>query len=98
RFLGYGVARNRVAGDDVNTDVPGTAHEIVDDRTVQNLEPPGPRRFADNDLRHVVGLRVSDDVVSDAAVACRQSDRLAAQRLCEPERVGEAGPLFLRGV
>ena len=65
------------------------------DRAVQDLEPARARRFADDDLRDVVGLREADHVVGDAAVAAGHGDRLAAERLGQPQRVGDAVALVL---
>jgi hypothetical protein len=52
-----------------DADIAGPADQIVHDRTVNDLEPACARRFADHDLRHVVGLRIGDDVFGDAAIA-----------------------------
>ena len=94
-FFGIGSLGNVVAGDDVNADVAGAAHEVVHDRTVQDLEPARARRFADDDLGDVVRLRVGDDVVGDAPVARRERDRFAAERFGEPQRIGDAVALLL---
>jgi hypothetical protein len=53
------------------------------------------RRFADDDLGDVVGLRIGDHVVGDAAAGARNGDRLAAERLREPQRVGDTVALLL---
>ena len=96
RFLRNRRAGHGVAGDDVNADIAGAANQIVDHRAVQNLEPAGARRFADDDLGDVVGLRVADHVVGNVPVAGRQRDGLAAKRLGEAQRVGDAVALFVR--
>ena len=68
-FFGIGSPAMLLAGDDMDADIAGAAHQIVHHRAVQDLEPARARRFADDDLGDVVGLRVADDVVGDAAVA-----------------------------
>ena len=62
---------------------------------MQKLEPWRPRGFADDDLRDVVRLRKADHVVGDAAVAAGNGDRLPAQGLRQPKRVGDAIALLL---
>ncbi len=69
------------AGDDMHADIPGPAHKIANDRAMEQLEPPGSRGFADDDLRDVVGLGVGNYVIGDAPVTARNRDRLAAKRL-----------------
>ena len=68
----------------------------MDDRAIQELEPSRARGFADDDLGDIVGLREGDHVVRDASSAARQGDRLAAERLREPQRVRDAVALLLR--
>src|SRR5262249_45408131 len=46
-------------------------------------------------LRHVVGLRITDDVFRDAPVAGRQRHGFAAERLGEPKRVGNTVAFLL---
>jgi hypothetical protein len=46
-------------------------------------------------VRDVVRLGEADHVVGDAAVAARNGNRLAAQRLGQPQRVGDAIALDL---
>ena len=94
------LARNRlagdlVAGDDVNADRARAAHEIVDDRAVDDLEPSRSCRLADDDLGDVVGAREGEDVVGDPPRAARNGHRLAAERFGEPQacrRCGRAPP------
>ena len=62
---------------------------------MQKLEPGRPRGFADDDLGDVVRLRKANHVVGDAAVAAGNGDRLAAQSLRQPQRVGDAVALLL---
>ena len=95
RLLWNWLAGNRVAGDDVDADIAGAAHEIVHDRAVQDLEPARPRRFADDDLGDVIGVRIADHVVGDAPIAARDGDCFAAQRLRQPQRIGDAVALLL---
>ncbi len=95
RFLRDRLAADGIAGNDVNADIAGTAHHIVHHRAVQNLEPARACRFADHDLRDVVGLRIADHVVGDVAIAARQRDRFAAERFDEAERVGDAVAFLL---
>ncbi len=84
-----------VAGDDMDADIAGTAHQVVHHRAMQDFEPARPRRFADDDLRDVMGVRIADHVVGDVAVAGRQGHGFAAQRLGKPQRVGDAVALLL---
>ena len=62
---------------------------------MQKLEPGRPRGFADDDLGDVVCLRKANHVVGDAPVAAWNGDRLAAQSLRQPQRVGDAVALLL---
>ena len=62
---------------------------------MQDFEPARARRFADDDLRDVVRLRIADHVLGDAVVAGRQRDGLAAERLGEPQRIGDAVAFLL---
>ena len=64
-------------------------------RAAHEFEPPGARRLADDDLGHVVGLREADDVVGDAASDAGNGDRLAAQRLGQPQRIGKPVALLV---
>ena len=41
-----------------------------------------------------MGMRIGDDVVGDVAVAGRNGDGFAAERLGEPQRIGDAVALF----
>ena len=94
-FFGIGSPAKLIAGDDVDADIAGAAHQVVHDRAMQDLEPARARRFADDDLCDVVGVRVADHVVGDAAVAGRQGHGFAAERLGKPQRVGDAVALLL---
>ena len=96
RLFRNGLAGNRIAGDDMHADVAGTADEIVHHRAVHHLEPARACRLADHDLRYVIGLRITDHVFRDASVAGRQRHGLAAERLGEPKRVGDAVAFFFR--
>ena len=95
RLLRNGIAGQLLAGDDVDADVAGAAHEVVDHRPVQDLEPARPRRLAEDDLGDVVRLGVADDVVGDAPVAAGDGGGLAAERLGEAQRIGDAVALDL---
>ena len=64
-------------------------------RAVQDFEPSRSRRLADDDLGDVVGLREADHVVGDAAAAAGNGDRLAAQRLRQPQRIRDTVALLL---
>ena len=64
-------------------------------RAAQDFEPARPRRFADDDLGDVVGLREVDDVVGDATPDAGNGQRLAAQRFGKPHRVGEPVALLV---
>ena len=67
----------------------------MDHRAVQDLEPSRPRRLADDDLRDVVGLRETDHVVRDAAIAAGNGNRFAAECLGQPQRIRDPVALFL---
>ena len=100
RFFWNGLAGNGVAGDDVDADIAGAAHQIMDYRAVQNLEPARPRRLADDDLRHVVGLRIADDVIGDVPIAGGKRNGFAAERFGQPQacrQCGRAPPLTAVG-
>ena len=71
RFLRDRIARDLITRDDVNADIAGTAHEVVHDGTVQDFEPARAGRLSNDNLCHVVGVRVGDHVVGDAPVATR---------------------------
>jgi hypothetical protein len=73
----------------MHADIAGPA-EVMNDRTVQNLEPARPRRLADDNLGDVMRMCVVDHVVGNASVAGRQRNRFAAERLGEPQRIGDA--------
>ena len=62
---------------------------------MQDFEPARARRFADDDLGDVVGVREIDHVVGDAPAATRNGDGLGAERLRQAQRVGDAVALFL---
>src|SRR5262249_4289672 len=62
-FLGDWIARELLAGDDMNADIAGAPHQLVHHGTVQDLEPSRPSRLPDNDLRHVVRVGEADYVV-----------------------------------
>ena len=79
----------------MDADIAAPAHQIAHHGAVQKLEPPRPRRFADDDLRDVVALRVDDHVVGDAAIAAWDGHWLATKGLGEPERIGDAVALLL---
>ena len=90
----HGLFRNRlggklVAGDHMHADIAGPAHQIVHHRAAHDFEPARPRRFSDHDLGDVVGMRKGDHVVGDAASGGGNGQRLAAQRLGQPQGVGE---------
>src|SRR5205807_7167141 len=51
-----------------------------------DLEQARALRLADDDLGDVVGLREADEIVGDAAADAGDRQRLAAQRLGQPDR------------
>ena len=57
---------------------------------MQQLEPARPRRFAQHDLRHIVGARVAKHVVGSSLVAAGNGHWITAERLSESQRVGNA--------
>jgi len=85
-----------IAGDDIDADIAGAPDQVMHHRAMQDLEPARARRFADDDLRDVLGMRVSDHVVGDVALAGRNGDGLAAKRLGEAQRIGDAASCALR--
>ena len=84
------VGRGLVAGDDVDADAAGEAHEVVDDRAVQELEPARAGGLADDDLGDVLGAGVGEHVLGDGVAAAGQRQGLAAEALGEAEGVGDA--------
>ena len=95
-----GLFRQRLAGDlltgdDVKADVAASAREIAHHRAVEQLEPSRARGFPDDHLGDVVGLRKGDHVVGDPVLAAWNGDLLAAERLSEPQRVGDPVALLL---
>ena len=52
-------------------------------------------RFPQDDLGDVVRLGIADDVVGDPSVAAGNGGGLAAERLGEPQRIGDAVALLL---
>ena len=83
--------RIRVAhGDDVDADVAGVPHEVEYDRAVEPFEPSWPLGLANQDLRHVVGARVSQHIVRDAAAAGGNCNRFHAEPGGEAQRLGDA--------
>ena len=89
------LAGDLLAGDDVNADIAASPREIAHHRAVEQLEPSRARGFSDDHLRDVVGLRKGDHVVGDPALAAWNRDLLAAERLSEPQRVGDPVTLLL---
>ena len=94
-LLRHRLGRDLVAGDDVDADAAGAAHEVVDHRAVQHLEPARAGGLADDDLGDVVRPGVGEHVVGDRASAARQGQRLAAEALGEAQGVGDAVALHL---
>ena len=95
RFLRDRLTARVLTRNDVHADVAGATHQVVHDRAVQDFEPTRARRFADNDLGDVVGMREIHHVVGDTPAPARNSDRLAPECLRQPQRIGDAVALFL---
>ena len=76
-------------------DIAGAPHQIVHYRAAQDFEPARTRRFADDDLGHVVGVGEVDDVIGNAAPDAGNGQRLAAQRFGKPHRVGQPVALLV---
>ena len=74
-------------GHDQNADVSGATDQVVHHRPVQHLEPARTARLADDDVRDVVALCVSDDVVHD--VRARYRECHPAQLVSEPQAGGD---------
>ena len=87
--------REFLAGDHIDADIAGAPHQIVHHRAAHDFEPPRARRLADDDLGHVIGVREADHVVGDAASDAGNGERLAAQRLRQPQRVGKPVALLV---
>ena len=62
---------------------------------MQDLEQARARRFADDDLRDVVGTRVRNNVVGNAARAAWHRDRFTAEVHRKPQGVGDAVALLV---
>ena len=86
RFDGCYEARRRtgfrlLARDHMDADVARLADQLVHHRSVQQLEPERPRRFADDDVGDVVGLRMGDQVFGDRPTGVGKRHRFAAEAL-----------------
>ncbi len=92
RVVDFGI-RRLLAGDDLHADLAGAAGQLMDDRTVQQLEPARTVRFADDDLGDVVGLGVGDEVIGDASPGNGQG--LGTELLGEAQALGDAVALGL---
>src|SRR3954470_19017946 len=77
----------------MNADRAGLANEIMHDGAMQYLEPARATGFSDHDLGNVVGLGVSDDLVSD--LPARNGDRRPAEPGGEPQVIGDTVPLAI---
>ena len=82
-----------VARDDVDADVPGPAHQLVNHGTVHDLKPARARGLADDDLSDVVGLGEGDHVIGDASPTWDRH-RLGPEPLPETKCVGDAVALL----
>ena len=78
----------------LHADVAGAAHQRIDHRAMQQLEPAGAARLADDDLGDVVGARVVQQVVGD--VASGQRHRRRAQPFRQPQGLRHAVALAFR--
>ena len=79
----------------MNADIAARPQQIAHHRAIEQLEPSRARGFSDDHLRDVVRLRKGDYVVGDPAIAAWNRDLLAAERLSEPQGVGDPVTLFL---
>src|SRR6267142_1743871 len=79
----------------MDADIARSAQKVVHDRAVQDLKPSRPCGLPNNDLGDVVCLRVADHVVSNAPSRSRDRDRLAAERLCQAQGIGNTIPILL---
>jgi len=73
----------------VDGDIAGAAHQVMDHRAVEDLEPSRALGLADDDMRGVVALCKGDDVVGEPPCLGRQLDRFALEALGEAQRVGD---------
>ena len=94
-FARGGLLGDLLAGDDVDADVAGPPHQVVHDRSVQDLEPARPRGLADDDVRDVVLVGEANHVVGDTTCGRRDSDGLAAETLGKAHGIGDAVALVL---
>ena len=85
-----------VARDHMHADIAGAPHEIVHHRTMQELEPARAGGLSEHDLGDVVGARIAQHVIGCALVAAAgNGDGLTAERLRQPQRIGDAVALLL---
>src|SRR5262252_4382111 len=89
-FLWDWLAGNRIAGDHMDADITGPAHEIVHHRAVQNLKPSRTARFPDNDVGDVMGLCVANHIVRDSPICARDRYSFSSKRFSETKRIGYA--------
>ena len=94
RFLGDRVARQMLARDHMHADIAGMAHDIANDRAVDEFEPARALGLAHHDLRHVIGARVGQHIVGDISAA-GDRDRFALKLFRNPQGVGDAVALDL---
>ena len=83
-------------GDHIDADIARAPHQVVHHRTAPEFEPPGTCRLADDDLRHIIGVREADHVVGNAASNSGNGERLASQCLGQAQRIGKPVPLLIR--
>ena len=76
--------RYLLARDNMDADIAGPTHQIVYDGAVKHFEPARTARLSKNDLRHVVCLRVGNNVFRDPEIAAGNCHRIAPQGLSEP--------------
>ncbi len=64
-------------------------------RTAHDFEPERPRRLADDDLGHVVGVRKGEQIVRNSAPDTGNGERLGAQRLRQAQGIGQPVALLV---
>ncbi len=77
----------------MDADVARLAQQFMHDRAMYHLEPARAHGFADDDLGRVVLPRIGKHVVGDALA--RQSNRVSAELLGQPQGLGDAIPFGL---
>ena len=79
----------------MDADVAGAANDVEHGGPAEQSREPGPLDGRGDDVRVIVGVRIVDHAIGDARR--RDGDRLSAEPLGEPQRLGNA-VAFLFGI